>query len=154
MASTIWELFSGCCWVSQGCQGRPHIARWLPQLQPSHLRSRGDTYPTFSLHLGGPIFPETSLLGHCYNRLPPLFHRPGLCHIPTPDGWERMGKLNACFVGLYHRGKKEAQWSEVHVKSTNLQCLAQELSQICHVGGRGGITSVPLLTWRFCNPFL
>lgn len=37
---------------------------------------------------------------------------------------------------------KEEQWSEVDVKSTNLQRLPQDLTQIGHAGGGGGIASL------------
>lgn len=121
VAETIWELFRGCCWTSQWCQGWPHcdslysfprdckMAASAPAITSAckvEGLGRDGVCLTFSLHLESPRFPKTSFLGHCYNRLPPMCHWPELCHIPTGMGWERMGKLNACFLRLYHRGRK------------------------------------------------
>ena len=54
-------------------------------------RRRSHVYPIFPLHPESQRFPEISSLAHCYDKFPPTFHWPELCHTATSDckgGWE------------------------------------------------------------------
>ena len=54
-------------------------------------RRRSHVYPIFPLHPESQRFPEISSLAHRYDKFPPTFHWPELCHTATSDckgGWE------------------------------------------------------------------